>query len=141
MRYRCDLGKVGSRIRAARESLGMTQEALATAISVSVRGIQSNERQISVPGGEVICGLIQLGINANWLLTGEGPMRLSDLVAPVPQAAPSPPPQDLNQTYLSIAIQGVLEARPELAPAQQARLAADIYLRFQSMNMAKPEAA
>ena len=29
-----------------------------------------------MPGGKVICGLVRLGINANWLLTGEGPMLL-----------------------------------------------------------------
>ncbi len=130
-----------ARLKEARASIGCSQVEMAAQIGVSARSYQGYEDGRSLPCAEAIAGIVGTGINANWLLTGEGPMRLSDLVAPVPQAAPSPPPQDLNQTYLSIAIQGVLEARPELAPAQQARLAADIYLRFLSMNMAKPEAA
>ena len=76
----CDLAGIGGRIKAARDSLGLSQDGLALAVGVSKRGIQSNERQISVPGGEVICGMVHLGINANWLLTGEGPMLLADLV-------------------------------------------------------------
>lgn len=72
----CDAAAICRRMREAREALGLSQQALADAIGGSKRGIQENEAQRSVPGGEVICGLVRLGINANWLLTGEGPMML-----------------------------------------------------------------
>lgn len=76
----CDLTWIGGRIKAARESLGLSQDGLALAVGGSKRGIQDNEARNRVPGGEVICGMVRLGINANWLLTGEGPMRIADLV-------------------------------------------------------------
>ncbi|MBL8396626.1 MAG: hypothetical protein JNL84_00565, partial [Candidatus Accumulibacter sp.] len=70
--------EIGRRIRVARESLGLTQDGLAKAVKGSKRGIQDNETRFRVPGGEVIAGLIDLGISANWLLSGVGPMRIAD---------------------------------------------------------------
>lgn len=67
---------IGGRMRTAREALKLTQEALATRIGSSKRGIQDNETRNTVPGGEVLAGFVALGINANWLLTGEGEMRV-----------------------------------------------------------------
>ena len=52
---------------------------------VSARGYQGYEDGRSVPGGEVIAGMVRLGINANWLLTNEGEMLL--------QGTPGGPPQ------------------------------------------------
>jgi len=66
-------------MRQAREHLGLSQQELANSIGVSKRGIQDNETRNRVPGGEVINGFVDLGINANWLLTGEGEMLLSDV--------------------------------------------------------------
>lgn len=63
-------------MKTARESLGLTQDGLAKAIGSSKRGIQENEARNRVPGGEVIAGMVRLGINANWLLTNEGEMLL-----------------------------------------------------------------
>lgn len=71
--------EIGKRMKVAREALGLTQDGLATAVGGSKRGIQENEARNRVPGGEVIAGFVKLGINANWLLTGEGPMLLADL--------------------------------------------------------------
>lgn len=75
----CDSAEIGARMKAARTALGLTQEALAQAIDASKPGIRDNEGGKNVPGGKVIFGLVQLGINANWLLTGEGPMMLAEL--------------------------------------------------------------
>lgn len=90
-------------MKAAREALGLTQDGLAQAVGGSKRGIQNNEALKSVPGGEVICGLVCLGINANWLLTGEGPMLLKDL-------APEPKPAEINAGALSAIIRGLASA-------------------------------
>lgn len=126
-------------MKAAREHLGLNQDGLAQAVGVSKRGIQANERQISVPGGEVICGMVQLGINANWLLTGEGPMLLRDLVhqvelseledQPLPATA-----ETLDATVLAVCIRGIIEARPEATPAQIAHHAIEFYQRLMHME-------
>ncbi|WP_299197908.1 S24 family peptidase [uncultured Amphritea sp.] len=69
----------GERLQVARNYLSLSQEAMAEAIGSKKRGYQDNERDRSVPGGKVIEGFVKLGINANWLLTGEGPMLTADL--------------------------------------------------------------
>jgi len=93
---------IGGRMRQAREALLMSQQQLADAIGGSKRGIQDNEARNRVPGGEVIFGLVKLGINANWLLTGDGDMWLPSIS---PQAA-----QPTAQPYgaISPAVDSVL---------------------------------
>lgn len=71
----------GERLQIARNYLSLSQEAMAEAIGSKKRGYQDNERDRSTPGGKVIEGFVRLGINANWLLTGEGPMLKADLSA------------------------------------------------------------
>ena len=63
-------------MKAARELIGLTQDGLAKAVGGSKRGIQENEARNRVPGGEVVAGMVRLGVNANWLLAGEGDMLL-----------------------------------------------------------------
>lgn len=105
-------------MKAARESLGLTQEGLAKAVGGSKRGIQNNEAPISVPGGEVIFGLVKLGINANWLLTGDGPMLLADL---------APKPARINAEALGIMLEAARKTHPKADTTRQAALAAKFY--------------
>ncbi|MGC3961923.1 MAG: helix-turn-helix transcriptional regulator [Rhodocyclaceae bacterium] len=66
---------VGIRLRQARKQLGLTQASLAASIgATSNRGIQENEAGKTMPGGLIIGALVRAGINANWLLSGQGPM-------------------------------------------------------------------
>ncbi|MBW7901220.1 MAG: helix-turn-helix transcriptional regulator [Rhodocyclaceae bacterium] len=68
---------VGKRIKVARTALGLTQDKLAAmAGATSNRGLQDNEGGRSIPGGQMIGALVAAGVNANWLLTGEGEMLL-----------------------------------------------------------------
>lgn len=72
-----NLHEIGGRMKAAREAIGLTQVGLAKAVGGSRRGIQENEARNRVPGGAVVAYMVRLGINANWLLTGEGDMLLA----------------------------------------------------------------
>ena len=75
--------EIGARIKAARNALGMTQDALAKlAGSPSKAGLQHNESGRAIPGGQMIGTLVAAGVNANWLLMGKGPMLIADLAAP-----------------------------------------------------------
>lgn len=58
-----------------------------------------------MPGGKIISGLVRLGINANWLLTGEGVMLLKDLV---PQVVEKPVSQPINVGALDAILRGSL---------------------------------
>jgi len=76
-----DKKAVGERIKQARNALNITQDVLSQrADATSKRGLQDNEAGKAVPGGAIIAALVASGINANWILTGEGEMLLADLV-------------------------------------------------------------
>jgi transcriptional regulator with XRE-family HTH domain len=96
------LSGIGARIKAARKAIGMTQDTLARmAGATSNRGLQDNEAGKSMPGSQMIGALVAAGINANWLLTGEGQMRLADLAPP-----PAAPVQEQGQNQRSLAAPG-----------------------------------
>jgi transcriptional regulator with XRE-family HTH domain len=66
---------LAERLKATREALGHEQKSMATLLSISFRSWQDYELGKSVPGGKVFEALAKQGIDTNWLLTGEGPMR------------------------------------------------------------------
>lgn len=125
---------IGARMKAAREALSLTQDSLAKAVGASKRGIQDNEAQKSVPGGDVIAGMVGLGINANWLLTNEGPMLLADLVAP---AAPRSPM--INVGALETIIEGALRVAPKAPADKLACLCASMYQQVIEQGLITPE--
>lgn len=106
------LQAIGTRMRDVREALKLTQEGLADAVGGKKRGIQNNEAGISAPNSKAVHGLVALGVNANWLLTGEGEMWLKDLVRPPPA---------LNAALLSSTLAAVQVeiARARLAPSPE----------------------
>ena len=67
---------IQARLKSVRTSLGLTQKGVAEKLCISARGYQVYEDGHSFPGGKVIEGFVNLGVNANWLLTGEGDMFL-----------------------------------------------------------------
>lgn len=76
------LAEIGARIKAARKALGMTQDQLAAlAGAKSKSGLQDNEAGKNMPGGQMIGALVRAGVNANWLLTGEGEMLLDQVAS------------------------------------------------------------
>ncbi len=70
---------ISERLKAFRAKLKLTQKQLAEQIGVSGRGYQGYEDGRSVPGGDAIGRFVKLGLNANWLLTGDGDMLILPL--------------------------------------------------------------
>lgn len=99
---KCEPKEVGVRLRAFRESLGLSQPAFANAVGGTKPGIQDNEAGKSIPGGRLLQGMIAAGINTNWLLTGEGPMLLAEL-QPKRQSVP------INVKALAAILAGLTE--------------------------------
>lgn len=52
-----DYSKIGSRIRACRKQLGLTQESVSEAVDISIPYLSNIERGISIPSTEVIMRL------------------------------------------------------------------------------------
>jgi len=118
--------EIGARIKTARKALDLTQDTLANmAQATSKRGIQDNEAGKTMPGGQMISTLVRAGINANWLLTGEGPMLLKELQATTAEMSP------LDAKILSYVIEEVEKIlavrRKALPPDKKAVLIQLIY--------------
>lgn len=80
-----------------------------------------------MPGGAVFQGVAKLGINVNWLLTGEGPMRADEIPATQTGAEAA----TVNEGVLADVI-SVLREREQLTgrrfpPDREARLIVEIY--------------
>lgn len=63
------------RLKSVRDSLGKTQKEMAALLGLSYRTYQNYEDGVNNPGWDACEGIVRLGFNANWFLTGNGPMR------------------------------------------------------------------
>ncbi|MBU2962504.1 helix-turn-helix domain-containing protein [Citreicella sp. C3M06] len=94
--YGPDTATFGDRVAAARESAGMTQEALARRLDVKLKSLQGWENDVAEPRAARLSQLAGLlDVSVNWLLSGEG-----DGV-PAPDGA-DVLPQDLREALLDI---------------------------------------
>jgi len=66
---------LGDRLREFRRALKLSQAQLAEKVGARMRTIQDNEAGKTFPSSKIFLGLVDLGLNANWFFTGEGPMR------------------------------------------------------------------
>ncbi len=123
---------ISGRLKTARAALKLSQKEVAAQSGVSPRGYQGYEDGRSIPGGEAIAGLVRLGINANWLLTGEGPMLLADLRASA---------GELDQARLLLALQAVDEglaaAKRTMATDKKAELVLAVYDLLEEPSVTK----
>jgi len=69
---------IGSRIKAWRHSLGLTQAQFAERIGVHIGVLKKYEQGLNIPGGDALSAIAKTGVNMNWLLTGEGEMLPRD---------------------------------------------------------------
>lgn len=78
-----DFAKVGDRMRVARRALKLNQiefhDKYVGSERIKLRTYQRAETGANEAGMMLIESFVRAGINANWLLTGEGPMLLADL--------------------------------------------------------------
>ena len=61
-----------------RSSVGLTQQNMAKRIGISYRTWQDYEAAKSSPNSKTLEQLAKMGFNVNWILIGEGPIRLSE---------------------------------------------------------------
>lgn len=62
--------------------LGLKQAEICSISGIPLSTYRKYEIELALPGAEAIAGLIRAGINANWLLTGQGSMQLYDHTVP-----------------------------------------------------------
>jgi len=71
--------EVGSRLRTFREESGFSFAQLEGLSGVPISTLKKVEGGHSLPGGETLIGLLNAGINSNWLLSGQGRMTIKGL--------------------------------------------------------------
>lgn len=98
---------------------------MASLMGVAPRTYGNYERGERVPDAEALVPLCREGWNINWLLTGEGPERLSE----TPESTPPSDSQPLRREDLKLAVQLAEEALDggELEPQDYAELVALIH--------------
>lgn len=112
------------------------------------------------PGSDAITGLVRAGINANWLLTGEGPMLLAELARQADELEQARRRADdlqaeldalaaryqqsrgvpLNEPAMRAIITGVIEGARgrNFTPEQIAEKAVELYCRALSEDLITP---
>lgn len=119
----CDLAVLGARMKDAREVLGLSRPAFTHKFGgASVRTLENNEGGSNEAGICLMEAFVRAGINANWLLTGEGPMLLKDLAVPAGAL-------DTARLQLSIETveEGLQATGRTMPPAKKAELALAVY--------------
>lgn len=111
-------------MKTARTYLGLSQSNFCVQSGYNVRTYQRNEEGRNEAGITLGAAFVRAGINANWLLTGEGPMRIEDLAG-----AETPGALDRERMRISLkAIEMGLKATERvMAPAAKAELLLAVY--------------
>jgi len=69
---------IGARLKEWRAYKHLKQREVGTLLGIHYGNYQKYELDISKPGADAIEALVKEGVNANWLLTGKGPMLMAD---------------------------------------------------------------
>lgn len=75
------LSLFGARLKEARKALGLSQSEAADLVGITREHWGRCEREVAVPGGEVLAALARAGADVNYILTGQ---RSSAAPAPAP---------------------------------------------------------
>ncbi|MGZ8944334.1 MAG: helix-turn-helix domain-containing protein [Methylococcaceae bacterium] len=128
---------IGSRLKQWRIFNKLNQDEASTKLNIPFSTFKKYEMDTRNPGAEAMEAFVNAGINANWLLTGTGPMLVADYsvtTAPAAASELTEPMQILDTNRLQLAIETIEEAltkhRRGLRPAKKAeaiKLAYQIY--------------
>lgn len=121
-------------MKAARKALALSQADFCVQSGYNVRTYQRNEEGRNEAGITLGAAFARAGINVNWLLTGEGPMRIEDL-----QAAKTPDSLDRERMRLAMEAveEGLSEAKLTMVPAKKAELLLAAYDLLETYGVTK----
>jgi transcriptional regulator with XRE-family HTH domain len=124
---------IGARLKVWRDALLLKQAEAAATLGLSGSTYQNYERDVRAPNTEGWEAFVRAGINANWLLTGEGPMLLADLTRS--------PAGALDMERLQMAIEateeGLRAAKREMTPSKKAELILAVYDLLEESSVSK----
>ena len=120
---------VGSRLKLARNSIGLSIRSMARTINVSMSTWQRIETTNDIPSGETLLKIAELGFNTHWILTGQGSMRLD---APLESADSERHAYATSDPELLARLNGVInkvykDTEGRVSPEDMGRIAAEKY--------------
>lgn len=119
-------GALKDRLKEAREALGMSTSQMA--VRVGLRDRKSWERYETgenSPKADALSRLVGLGVSAQWILTGSGPM----MGPPINDVGPAGPVDEaLLEDVIGAVEQVLAERRASMAPDKKARLLKELYM-------------
>ena len=74
----------GARLRAWRRSLGFTQAQMGAVLGVDGTTLRKYEQGVTLPSGSVLLQASNMGLDLNWLMSGEGLMLRGDTLTQLP---------------------------------------------------------
>lgn len=119
-------------MKQAREALELSQAKFSEQNGYKIRTYQKNEAGVSEAGVTLAAGFVRAGINANWLLVGEGPMLLEEL-------RPKPQPTKINADALAAILMGAMKALPKADTGAIADFAVKMYLDVLERGLITPD--
>jgi transcriptional regulator with XRE-family HTH domain len=123
---------IGNRLKVWRETVSMRQGEAAAMLGLHAGTYQNYERDVRAPNAEGFQAFVRAGINANWLLMGEGQM----LLAAEPKQRPT---VVINEEALESVIRAVETVRGGASQAKRAALIASMYMKLVDMGMVTPD--
>lgn len=126
---------IGARLKAWRDSFGWNQAEAASRLQLSASTYQNYERDVRAPNTEGWEAFYRVGINANWLLSGEGPMLLEDL-QPKVEASPK---LKINSEALAAIMDGAMKGLPGAPMADIVKFAVDMYMNALESGLITPD--
>ncbi|MBI5658076.1 MAG: helix-turn-helix transcriptional regulator [Nitrosomonadales bacterium] len=122
--------EVAERLREFRLRIGLKQDEAAAKFDIAYSTYKRYEGAKIWPDSEVVAKMVGLGLNANWLLTGEGSMLLADLKA-----------ADLDMSRFLLAIEAVEEgleaSNRTMTPTKKAELFLAVYDMMEEPTITK----
>lgn len=124
---------ITGRLKAARNALNMSQTDASLSTGIPVGTLREYEQGPSLPGFKAMQGFVKIGINANWLLTGEGQMLVADMK---PEQSYAIDFQCLKKSVQAVE-EGLSGSTRRIDPAKKAELILAVYDLFQEPSVSK----
>ena len=138
---------IGARLKEWRTLNNLKQDEASDKLGIPFSTLKKYEMNSRKPGAEAIEALVKEGVNANWILTGIGPMLIADYStaqSPAPVAATEPPcPVDVTRLTEAIeSIEGILtKHKRTMRPDAKARAVTLAYQIFEDEDKEKDSAS
>lgn len=133
--------EIRGRLKLIRESIGLSQTAMSEKIGGGKGTWQNIEAGNNPPNGTTLLAIAGLGFNPGWILTGIGPMRLSD--TPIGRESVGQSESAIDRELMGRVVDAISRLYRDLAislsPVDLGRLSAEKYEEIAAASLDQAE--